>query len=98
MRRTHGDSPLNSSSERRVRNRISPIQTNIGSAASVQEPVASQKEDARNRPGEGCTADIAMKPTPANASAIHSPAPSSRQSRNSSRSAKLSRSTATPPP
>ena len=42
MRRTQGERPLNSSSDSLVRNRISPIQTNIGRAARVQEPVASQ--------------------------------------------------------
>ena len=42
MRRTQGARPLNSSSDSLVRNRISPIQTNIGSAASVQDPVLSQ--------------------------------------------------------
>ena len=35
-RASQGDSPRNMSSESRVRNRISPIQTNIGNAVSVQ--------------------------------------------------------------
>ena len=84
MRRTQGARPLNSSSDSLVRNRISPIQTNIGSAARVQLPVASQKAEARKVPGLGCTKVIATSPTAASESAIQSPAPSRTQSSTSS--------------
>src|ERR1043165_3583814 len=41
-RSSHGASPLNMSSESRVRNRISPIQTNSGSAVNVHDDVVPQ--------------------------------------------------------
>src|SRR5512147_2350434 len=41
---THGERPANISSDRRVRNRISPIQTNSGSAASDQDALDPQKD------------------------------------------------------
>ena len=94
MRRTQGARPLNSSSDSFVRNRISPIQTNIGSAARVQDPVDSQKAEARKSPGCGCTKVIATQPTAASDMEIQSPAPSSMQSRTSSSRAKVSRSMA----
>src|SRR5690606_19515374 len=43
-RRTKGDRPVNMSSERRERNRISPIQMNMGSAVRSHEIEALQKE------------------------------------------------------
>src|SRR6059036_954042 len=41
---SHGESPSNISSESLVRYRISPIQTNIGSAASVHEALDPQND------------------------------------------------------
>src|ERR1043165_6271326 len=41
-RSSHGASPLNMSSDRRVRNRISPIQMNSGSAVSVHDEADPQ--------------------------------------------------------
>src|SRR4029078_977066 len=41
---SHGDSPSNISSESLVRKRISPIQTNIGSAASVHDALEPQND------------------------------------------------------
>ena len=41
-RSSHGASPLNMSSDSRVRNRISPIQTNSGSAVSVHDDALPQ--------------------------------------------------------
>src|SRR5687768_1982797 len=41
---SHGAMPSNISSDRRVRNRISPIHTNSGSAASVHEAFEPQKD------------------------------------------------------
>ena len=45
-----GDSPLNRSSDKRVRNRTSPIQMNIGSAVRDQPVLAPQLEVANRRP------------------------------------------------
>src|SRR5438105_1740039 len=42
MRSSHGARPLNMSSDSRVRNRISPIHTNNGSAVSVHEEAVPQ--------------------------------------------------------
>ena len=45
-----GASPWNKSSDRRVRNRISPIQMNNGRAVNDQEVVALQEEVPSNKP------------------------------------------------
>ncbi len=47
---SHGDRPRNISSESRVRNRISPIQMNSGSAASVHDALALQTDVASTAP------------------------------------------------
>ena len=52
MRDSHGASPANICAESLVRNRISPIQTNSGSAASSQDATDCQIAVERLRPGE----------------------------------------------
>ena len=51
MRFSQGARPSNMSSERRLRNRISPIQMKSGSAASSHEAFDSQNEENRFLPG-----------------------------------------------
>src|SRR3546814_20905953 len=50
IRVIHGESPLNMSSARRVRNRISPIQMNSGSAVSDHDQDCHQRVVAMNEP------------------------------------------------
>src|SRR5215813_7646322 len=50
-RLSHGDRPSNICSDSLVRNRISPIQMNSGSAASSQDALDSQKAENRFLPG-----------------------------------------------
>ena len=50
-RLSHGARPSNISSDSRVRNRISPIQMNSGSAASSHEAFDSQNAENRFLPG-----------------------------------------------
>src|SRR5947208_11392090 len=80
-RSSHGASPLNMSSERRVRKRISPIQTNNGNAVNVQEDVVPQIVIAIASPAERDEKNsMANQATPSNASPIQTPAPSSTNS------------------
>src|SRR5260221_14176259 len=78
---SQGARPSNISSESLVRNRISPIQTNIGSAASVQEALEPQKAWNRLTSGgvlvKNCSPNQA---TAASAMAIHTPPISSSSS------------------
>ena len=79
---SHGDRPSNISSDRRVRYRISPIQTNSGSAASVHEALEPQNDWNRFTSGgvlvKNCSPNQA---TAASAIAIHTPPISSTSSR-----------------
>src|SRR5580765_5974190 len=77
----HGARPLNMSSDKRVRNRISPIHTKSGSAVSVQDDVVPQIVSAIASPAErGEKSSIAIQATPARARPIHTPTPSSTKS------------------
>src|SRR2546422_69626 len=71
---SHGESPSNISSESLVRYRISPIQTNIGSAASVHEALDPQNDWNRFTSGgvlvKNCRPNQA---TAAREMAIHTP-------------------------
>src|SRR5882762_2110365 len=71
---SHGDSPSNISSESLVRYRISPIQTNIGSAARVHEALDPQNDWNRFTSGgvlvKNCSPNQA---TAAREMAIHTP-------------------------
>src|SRR5438552_10782491 len=71
---SQGERPSNISSDSLVRNRISPIQMNIGSAASVQEALDPQKAVNRFFPG-GVPVKRAMpiQPTIARVIAIQMP-------------------------
>src|SRR5258706_12361396 len=75
---SHGDSPSNISSESLVRNRISPIQTNIGNAASAHDAFEPQYAVNRFLPG-GVPVKNAMpiQPTIASVMPIHTPPASS---------------------
>src|SRR5713226_5299005 len=75
---SQGERPSNISSESLVRNRISPIQMNIGSAASVQEALDPQNAVKRFFPG-GVPVKKAMpiQPTMASVIAIQTPPASS---------------------
>ena len=69
------------SSDRRVRNRISPIQTKSGSAVSVQDDAEPQIVTAIASPaGRDENSSMPIHATPASASPIHTPLPSSRNS------------------
>src|SRR2546430_17054294 len=71
-RSSQGASPLNMSSESRVRNRISPIHTNSGSAVSVQEDAVPQTVTAMASPdGRDEKSSMPIQATPANGSPIH---------------------------
>src|SRR4051795_13019206 len=75
---TQGDRPRNISSDSLVRNRISPIQMNNGSAASVQDALALQVVVASTLPsGRLVVIAIATKPTSPSATAIQTPLASS---------------------
>src|SRR5437667_1536873 len=78
---SHGESPSNISSESLVRYRISPIQTNSGSAASVHDALEPQKDWNRFTSGgvlvKKCSPNHA---TAVSAIAIHTPPVSSRRS------------------
>src|SRR5258708_29453293 len=75
---SQGERPSNISSESLVRKRISPIQMNIGSAASVQEALEPQNAVKRFFPG-GVPVKKAMpiQPTMASVMAIQTPPASS---------------------
>src|SRR5437660_12917549 len=71
---SHGDRPRNISSDSLVRNRISPIQMNNGSAASVQDALALHVVVASTLPsGKLVVSTIATKPTSPSATAIQTP-------------------------
>src|SRR5882672_7512499 len=80
---SHGESPSNISSESLVRYRISPIQTNIGSAASVHEALEPQKDWNRFTSGgvlvKNCSPNQA---TAARAMPIHTPPIKSTNNKN----------------
>src|SRR3546814_9259615 len=63
IRVIHGESPLNMSSARRVRNRISPIQMNSGSAVSDHDQDCPQLVVAMIEPA-GADENAAMPMTP----------------------------------
>src|SRR5258708_12032110 len=75
---SQGERPSNISSESLVRKRISPIQMNIGSAASVQEALEPQNAVKRFFPGGVPVKNaIPIHPTMASVMAIHTPPASS---------------------
>src|SRR3954447_22023716 len=75
---TQGERPRNISSDSLVRNRISPIQMNNGSAARVQDALALQVVVASTLPsGRLVVIAIATKPTSPSATAIQTPLASS---------------------
>ena len=82
------------SSERRERNRISPIQMNSGSAASAHELLAPQTVVASTRPA-GAEVNIVMptSPTPSSEIATQSPLPSNANSTTTSTTVKPTCST-----
>jgi hypothetical protein len=72
---------LNMSSESRVRNRISPIQTKSGNAVSVHDDAVPQIVTAIASPaGRDEKSDMPIQATPASASPIHTPLPRSANS------------------
>ena len=78
MRFNHGAKPVNISSLSLVRNKISPIQINSGSAASSQLALLSQNAENKFNPGwvdvkKACP----TQPQIANVIAIHTPPESS---------------------
>ena len=76
---TQGARPENNCSDRRERNRISPIQMKSGSAVSAQFQLASQTVVAKTGPtGAGENRAIATRPTPIRDSATQRPLPSNR--------------------
>src|SRR3954467_4596300 len=92
-RESHGARPLNMSSESRVRNRISPIQTKSGSAVSVHEDSDPQTVTAIASPtGRLVKSSMPSHATPRSESPIHRPLPSSMNS-STIRSAVMSAST-----
>src|SRR5262245_6474830 len=80
---SQGASPRNISSDNLVRNRISPIQMNSGSAASVHEALLPQTVVASTAPGGMLppTNSMPAYPQAISAIAIHTPAPNSRINR-----------------
>src|SRR5512147_6928 len=71
---TQGARPRNMSSETRVRNRISPIQMNSGSAVSAQLALEPQTVVAMSGPAvELVNANMATKPTHSRVAAIQTP-------------------------
>ena len=95
-RSSQGARPRNMSSDRRVRNRISPIQTKSGSAVSVQLEDVPQMVTAIASPaGRAEKTSMPIHATPASAMPIHTPLPSSTNS-DTMRSAVIRRSTASP--
>ena len=74
---SHGASPLNMSEEMRLRNRISPIHKNSGSAVSVQLDVEPQTVSAMLSPtGREVNSSMPTTATAMSDSPIHSPEPS----------------------
>src|SRR6185436_12222697 len=80
-RSSQGASPLNMSSDRRVRKRISPIHTKSGSAVSVHDDAVPQIVTAIASPaGRELKSSMPIHATPASASPIQTPLPSSANS------------------
>mmetsp|Transcript_13169 Transcript_13169/g.17350 ORF Transcript_13169/g.17350 Transcript_13169/m.17350 type:complete len:235 (+) Transcript_13169:76-780(+) len=78
----HGARPVNMSSDRRERNRISPIQMNKGNAASAQELLWPHIVVAITSPkGASVNRAMAATPTPSRAKATQRPAPRKRNRR-----------------
>src|SRR5206468_6454791 len=76
-RSSHGANPLNMSSDKRVRNRISPIHTNNGSAVSVHDEALPQMVTAMASPaGRDENSSMPIQATPASERPIHTPLPS----------------------
>ncbi|MDT4831859.1 hypothetical protein FQZ97_653840 [compost metagenome] len=89
-RLSHGRRPSNISSLSLVRNRISPIQMNSGSAASSQLALLSQKAENRFLPGRVLVKKAwPTQPTMARVMAIQTP-PASKRSMMASKSAPMS--------
>src|ERR1700712_3675981 len=73
---SQGARPLNMSSDSRVRNRISPIQTNRGRAVRVQDDDAPQMVTAIASPaGRAENSAIEIQATPDSARPIQTPEP-----------------------
>ena len=78
---SHGDSPLNISSDSRVLNRISPIQMNSGSAVSVHELDEAQIVVTIASPtGRVVNSSIPNQATPISARPTQTPVPSRNSS------------------
>src|SRR5215471_5128137 len=91
-RSSQGASPLNMSSDKRVRNRISPIHTNSGRAVSVHDEAVPQTVTAMASPaGRDENSCMPIHATPVSDRPIHTPLPSSTNSATIS-SAVMSRS------
>src|SRR4030095_2256070 len=75
---SHGARPSNISSESLLRNRISPIQMNIGNAASSHDAFDSQNDENRFLPGSVVVKNACpTQPQIASVSATHTPPASS---------------------
>ena len=78
-RASHGERPRNMSSDRRVRNRISPIQMNSGSAVSVQLEDDAQMVVIMVSPtGRLVNSSIPTQATPIRARPTQTPDPNNR--------------------
>ena len=81
-----GARPLNMSCDRRVRNKISPIQTNKGRAVSVQLDAEPQMVTAMASPaGRAVKSCMPIQATPDSVRPIQTPLPKIRNSDNTSR-------------
>ncbi len=81
IRCSQGASPSNICSDKRVRNRISPIQINSGSAASSHEALVPQNAVNRLRPGDVSVKPASpIQPTRPSDMPIHTPAQSTTPS------------------
>ena len=80
-RASQGVRPLNSTSDRRERNRISPIQMNMGSAVSVHDDCAPQRIMAMESPvGRLVNSSMPIQAQPSRAAPTHTPEPNSANS------------------
>src|SRR3954462_9338380 len=95
---SHGANPRNISSDSRVRNRISPIQMNSGSAASDHDALLPHTVVARTLPAgmPPPTNCMPAHPVAISATAIQTPAPSSSARKPNSTAAIESSSTSDP--
>src|SRR5690348_17702601 len=81
-RSSHGASPRNMSSDSRVRNRISPIQTKSGNAVSVHDEAVPQIVTAIASPaGRDEKSSMPIQATPASESPIQTPEPDRKSTR-----------------